>query len=196
LKQFIIILLTISSCTSFSQSTRQITKDFDGDKELDTVLIDSDLNKLFCSLSTNNYKRISSLEIRSLNFGNTLVETKKGFEFWNDYGRSGWINEFQYNSRLKKMQLIKISRTDYDIDRQKYGDEIRYGSGKSSINLLTKSYVGNFYTVVKDQLKKLPTITATMDFTETFLYCFNDDINFEFEKKCIALYEKAKKETP
>ena len=194
-QQFAILLILIVALVN-AQSTRQIIKDFDGDKKLDTVLIDSDTRKLLCALSTNNYNRISSLKIKSLNFGNTLVETKKGFEFWNDYGRSGWINEFQYNKKEKKMQLIKIRRTDYDRFRQKYRKELKKGSGKSSINLLTNKYVGNFYDELEGKLRKLPTITATMVFTETYLYCFSDAINFEFEKKCVALYEKAKKQTP
>ncbi|WP_452223593.1 hypothetical protein [Lacinutrix chionoecetis] len=196
MKHHLLLIIFLTTCIGFSQSTRAIIKDFDGDKKMDTVSIDSDARKLICALSSNNYKPISSLEIKSLNFGNTLVETKNGFEFWNDYGRSGWINEFEYNTEEKKMQLITMRRTDYDRDRHKFGPEVKHGSGKSSVNLLTNTYIGNFYDVSKNKLRKLPTITKPMVFTKTFLYCFSDAINFEFEKRCLELYEQAKKETP
>lgn len=193
MKQLVLLLSLTFFCPLIAQSNRQIAKDFDGDKIKDTVYIDSDLDKLVCLLSSNNFKKIESLKIRSLNFGNTLVETKNGFQFWNDYGRSGWINEFEYNAKEKKMQLIKIYRTDYDIDRQKYGEAVKNGSGKSSIDLRTNRYVGNFYDVHDGKLRQLPTIIKQLVFTDTFLYCFSDDINFEFENKCLKFYEKAKK---
>lgn len=187
----VLFILLVSAVGA--QSTREIIKDLDGDKKVDTVYIDSDLDKLFCLLSTNNYKKISSLEIKSLNFGNTLVETSKGFEFWNDYGRSGFINEFLYNKEIKKMQLVKIKRTDYNIDRNKYGQEVKYGSGKSSIDLIKNIYIGEFYDIYKGKLRKLPTINESMTLPKTYMDSFSDVIYFEFEKRCIALYEKAKK---
>tara|TARA_R110000751_G_scaffold135_1_gene521 strand:+ start:13227 stop:13811 length:585 start_codon:yes stop_codon:yes gene_type:complete len=193
MKQLVVIIPFIVFNITLAQSTRQITKDFDGDKKMDTVYIDSDLDKLICVLSSNNYKKIESLKIRSLNFGNTLVKTKNGFQFWNDYGRSGWINEFEYNNNVKKMQLIKIYRTDYDLNRHTYGDLVKNGSGKSSVDLKSNTYIGDFYDVYNGKLRKLPTITKQLIFTDTFLYCFSDDINFEFEKKCLQFYEEAKK---
>ncbi|WP_157632634.1 hypothetical protein [Cochleicola gelatinilyticus] len=189
------VLLMAVFFTGYSQSTRKIVKDFDGDFEPDTVYIDSDADKLFCILSSNNYRETASLEIRSMNFGNTLVDTPNGFEFRNDYGRSGFINEFEYDPTSGQMQLVKIKRTDYDIDRYKYGKEVRHGSGKSSIDLKTHSYKGDFYDVYKDKLRKLPTINSTIKFPITYLETFSDAIYFEFEKKCLALYEQAKKET-
>lgn len=192
MKQHLTLLLVVFANILHAQSIKEIVKDFDGDAIMDLVYIDSETNTLNYELSSNSFKVISSLEIRSLNFGNTLVETSNGFEFWNDYGRSGWINEFQYNPKEKKMQLIRIRRTDYDIDRVKYGEKVRYGSGTSRVDLLTNTYVGNFYDVFEGKLRKLPKIKAFMLFTETYLYCFSDAINFEFEQRCLELYEKAK----
>lgn len=190
----LILLVIVNSLQG--QSTREIVKDFDGDAIMDLVYIDSDSNTLNYKLSSNAFQVVSSLEISSLNFGNTLVETPNGFEFWNDYGRSGWINEFQYNPIEKKMQLIKIRRTDYDIDRFKFGEEVRYGSGKSSVDLIKHIYIGDFYQVFNGQLIKLPTIKSYMEFTETYLYCFSDAINFKFEERCVELYENAKQQMP
>ncbi|GHC50189.1 hypothetical protein [Ulvibacter litoralis] len=196
MKPILFLALFLISFAGISQSTREIIKDFDGDRIRDTVYIDSDLDKLFCVLSINDFKKTASQEIRSLNFGNTLVETPNGFEFWNDYGRSGFINEFKYDSKTRKMQLVKIKRTDYDIDRNKYGPEVRYGSGKTSINLVTNKYVGDFYVVRDEKLKKLPTIYSELVFPTTYLESFSDMIYFEYEKMCLELYEMAKKETP
>lgn len=194
MKSHFFLVLFFLSFLGFSQSTRFIVKDFDGDKIRDTVRIDSDADKLYLMLSTNSFKKIASQKIRRLNFGNTLEETAKGFEFWNDFGRSGFISEFQYNAKAKKMQLIKMKRTDYDIDYFKYGKAVRHGSGKSSVNLLTNQYVGDFYDVHNEALRKLPTIKETMYFPETYIDSFSDAINFEFERRCLLLYEKAKKQ--
>lgn len=154
--------------------------------------MDSDTKKLVCLLSIQHFKKMESQGIPSLNFGNTLVETKKGFEFWNDYGRSGFINEFLYNKVTNKMQLIKITRTDYDISWTKYGEKVKGGSGKSTINLLTNDYIGNFYAVIDEKLIKLPLINAKIVFPETTIENFSDAIYFDFEKKCITLYEEQK----
>lgn len=101
-------LLFFIAITNFvlAQSTRKIVKDLDGDSKKDTIRIDSDKNILICTLSTQNYREIKSKEIKKLNFGNTLVSTKKGFEFWNDYDRSGFRCLFEYNPIDKKIQLI------------------------------------------------------------------------------------------
>lgn len=195
MKAILILLLIGISTPVFAQSTRRIVKDFDGDHKKDTVYIDSDSAQLFCSLSTNKYKKVASERIRILNFGNTLVSIPGGFEFWNDYGRSGFINEFRYNAKAKKMQLVEIRRTDYAISYSEYGNQVRGGSGKSSINLVTHKYTGNFYDVHNGKLRKLPTINSEMIFPETFLNTFSDAIYYDFERKCVALYEKRKKET-
>ncbi|MET6996722.1 hypothetical protein [Chitinophaga defluvii] len=191
----LLFLVILPIHTIFAQSVQKIVKDLDGDLKKDTIYIDSDLDKLFCILSTNKYKPVESLKIQILNFGNMLAPTKNGFEFWNDYGRSGFINEFKYNPKTKKVQLIRITRTDYDISYTDFGEKVRNGSGKSSINLLTNKYVGNFYDVHNGKLRKLPTIYAEMIIPETNIEDFNDGLYFDYEKRCVALYEKRKKET-
>lgn len=193
MKKILIVILILLSKNIFGQTTRKIVKDLDGDGKKDSVYIDSDVDKLFCSLSTDKYKKIASKRIARLNFGNTLVSTKNGFEFWNDFGRSGFINEFKYNHKTKKMQLILIKRTDYDISYTEYGDKVRGGSGKSSINLLTNQYIGNFYDVYQGKLRKLPAIKAQIIIPETNLDNFSADVYTDFEQECIALYEAAKK---
>ncbi|HEX7756811.1 MAG TPA: hypothetical protein VF421_15770 [Niabella sp.] len=170
----------------FGQSVREIVKDFDGDSIKDTARIDSDTRTIICLLSTQNYKKIQSGEIHKLNFGNTLVPTKKGFEFWNDFDRSGFRCVFEYAAKAKQMRLVQMRRID-DILSFDYGGKAK---GKSSINLLTNEYVGNSYTVVQGKLKKLPTIKTKMVFPITYLETFDDTLCFEYEAKCLSLYQK------
>lgn len=191
----VLFLMMLSTNTIFAQSVQRIVKDLDSDLKKDTIYIDSDLDRFFCLLSTNKYKSVGSKRIQILNFGNMLAPTKNGFQFWNNYGRSEFINEFRYNPKTKKVQLIKITRIDYDITYTDFGERVRNGSGKSTIDLLTNKYVGNFYDVHKGKLRKLPTIYAEIIIPGTNIEDFSDALYFDYEKKCIALYEKCKRET-
>ncbi|HEU4496388.1 MAG TPA: hypothetical protein VFR70_04990 [Flavobacterium sp.] len=188
MKKTILFFLIVFSVSAFGQSTRKIVRDFDGDLKKDTVRIDSDKKVLVCRLSAQKYKKTESGEIYRLNFGNTLVPLKNGFEFWNDFGRSGFQCVFEYSQKLKKFQLVKMRRIDDDL-RHDYGEKAK---GKSSVNLLTGEYAGDFYEAYQKKLRKMPTIKAKMNFPETYLETFSDILCFEYEKKCVALYEKNK----
>jgi hypothetical protein len=185
------LLLTLLSVTVSAQSTRRIVKDFDYDLKKDTVYINSDSDQLECRLSTQKYKKIVSGKIWRLNFGNTLVATKKGFEFWNDYGRSGFISVFEYNKKEKKMQLVKMKRTDYQLSGTYSGEN----GGTSSVDLVTNRYMAQFNVVRNNKIVKLPVITAEMVFPKTYLETFSDDINFSYEAKCVALYNSYQAKT-
>lgn len=182
----ILFLLTIVSATAFGQSTRRLVKDFDHDLKKDTVYINSDTKTLFCRLSSQKFKKIESQKIWKLNFGNTLVATKNGFEFWNDYGRSGFISVFAYNRIEKKMQLVKMKRTDYEVSGTYSGEN----GGTSSVDLLTNKYTAQFNVVRNKKIVKLPVIHTEMVFPKTYLQTFSDDINFDYEAKCVALYNQ------
>jgi hypothetical protein len=188
-KKIFFLLLIIISNSFFGQTTRKIVKDFDGDLKNDTVRIDSDSKKLICLLSTQKFKKVESGEIQRLNFGNTLLSTKKGFEFWNDFDRSGFKCVFIYNQKAKKMQLIQMRRVD-DILSYDFGEKSK---GLSTVNLITNKYVGNFYQLYHKKLLKMPTINAEMIFPKTYLETFSDILCFDYESKCLVLYEKNKK---
>ncbi len=170
-----------------AQTTRKIVKDFDGDGKKDSVFIDSDKDILMLWLSTQKYKRIESKEITRLNFGNTLEASKKGFEFWNDYDRSGFISVFEYDEIAKKMRLVQMRRSDDLLGRDDSNQELY----ESSVNLITNKYVGVIKTRVKGKVVK-QIINADMVFPKTYLDTFTDLINFDFQAKCIALYNKNK----
>ncbi|MGU3373618.1 hypothetical protein [Chryseobacterium sp. M5A1_1a] len=189
MKKVSLLLLISLSVSAFGQSTREIIKDLDGDSIKDTIRIDSDSRTLICFLSTQKFKKIQSGVIQRLNFGNTLEPTKKGFEFWNDFDRSGFRCVFEYDAKAKKMKLVQMRRVD-DILRYDYGEKSK---GYSSINLLTNEYIGNFYKVSHGKLQKMPTIKAKMTFPVTYLETFDDVLCFEYEKKCLALYKENEK---
>ncbi|TDG36429.1 hypothetical protein EZJ43_07880 [Pedobacter changchengzhani] len=185
MKYYCLFLLLLLVNLASAQTTRKIVKDFDGDGKKDSVFIDSKKDMLMVWLSTQKYKRVESKEITHLNFGNTLVETKKGFEFWNDYDRSGWINVFEYNKTAKKMQLVQMRRSDDMLGR----DDPNQNLYKSTVNLLTNKYVGVVETEMKGKVVE-KFINAEMIFPKTYLETFSDAINFDYQEKCIGLYNK------
>ncbi|RZJ87448.1 MAG: hypothetical protein EOO20_16035 [Chryseobacterium sp.] len=187
MKNYLLIFFLSISNLAFTQTTRKIVKDFDGDGKKDSVFIDSDKDILMLWLSTQRYKRVESKEITHLNFGNTLVETKKGFEFWNNYDRSGFISVFEYDKNAKKMKLVQMRRSDDMLGRDDPNQELY----ESSVNLITNKYVGIIKTRVKGKVVN-QIINADLDFPKTYLEKFSDLINFDYQAKCIALYNKNK----
>ena len=187
MKYFTPFLFLILANTAFAQTTRKIVKDLDGDGKKDSVFIDSDKDILMLWLSTQKYKRVESKEITHLNFGNTLVATTKGFEFWNDYDRSGFISVFAYDKIAKKMRLVQMRRSDDKLGR----DNSNEGLYESSVNLITNKYVGIIRTKIKGKVIKT-IINAELVFPKTYLETFSDLINFDYQAKCIALYNKNK----
>lgn len=189
MKKIFFILVVLMSNSFFGQTTRKIVKDFDGDQKNDTIRIDSNSRTLICRLTSQKFKKVESKEIEKLNFGNTLLATKSGFEFWNDFDRSGFKCVFAYNKTVKKMQLIEMRRVD-DILSSDYGTKFK---GLSTVNLITNKYVGNFYQVYNKKILKMPTINSKMVLPETYLETFSDILCFDYESKCLALYNKNKK---
>lgn len=187
MKYYIILTFLLLGHIAFAQTTRKIVKDFDVDGKKDSVFIDSDKKILTLWLSTQKYKRIESKKITHLNFGNTLVETKKGFEFWNDYDRSGFISVFEYDTSAKRMQLVQMRRTDDVLARDNPNEDLY----ESSVNMFTNKYVGVIKTEVMGKVVKT-IINAELVFPKTYLETFGDAINFDYEAKCIALYNKNK----
>ncbi|RZK18792.1 MAG: hypothetical protein EOO86_09290, partial [Pedobacter sp.] len=181
---FLFLLLFLTFAVS-AQSTRRLVKDFDGDLKKDSVWIDDDKKVLILRLSSQKYKKLESKPIYYLNFGNTLVATKSGFEFWNNYDRSGFISVFKYSKTAKKMQLVQMRRTDDILGR----DHPNEGLFESSIDLVTNKYVGVIKREVKGKTVKT-FINSEITYPKTYLETFGDAINFDYQEKCIAEYEK------
>jgi len=184
----IIIIFTLTICTNFSFGQNKLVKDIDNDGKNDSVFVDVEKSTIVCILSTLNYKSVSSKPIEILNEPSGITETKNGFEFFNDWMRAGYKNQFRYNTQTKKIQLIGMSR--YEI-----GNAANDGSGESSVNLLTGDYIGNwnYSDQETDILIKIPTIKTKMKFKNINFEDFAEETYFNYAEKCAELYHKHKK---
>lgn len=183
-----IIILTLTIVTNLTFGQNKLVKDLDNDSRNDTVFIDIEKSTIVCKLSILNYKPLSSKPIEILNEPHGIIETKDGFVFANDWMRAGYKNQFRYNSKTKKIQLIGMSRYEF-------GNAVNDGSGESSVNLLTGDYIGNwnYYDLQKDSLIKIPTIKTKMTFKTIYLEEFHDETYFTYAERCAKLYNKHKK---
>ena len=167
----------------------KLLKDLDNDGIRDTVYLSVEDSTIVCRLSTQNFAKIASKPIEILNTQSGVSETQNGFQFFNDWMRAGYKNQFRYNPKTKKMQLIGMSRYEF-------GNAANDGSGESSVNLLTGDYIGNWnYSAWEDEdikLVKIPTIKTKMYFKTINLEDFSQDTYFDYSKKDADLYHKHK----
>ena len=182
-----ITILTLIILTNSIYGQNKLIKDIDNDGIKDTVFVNAEKSTIVCKLSTLDYKSISSKPIEILNEFSGIIETKNGFEFFNDWMRAGYKNQFRYNSKTKKIQLIGMSRYEF-------GNAANDGSGESSVNLLTGNYIGNwnYYDMEKDILIKIPTTKTKMKYKIINLENFSDETYFSYAEKCAELYHKNK----
>jgi len=183
-----LIFLLLLPIFSFAQ---KLIKDIDFDGKQDSVYMDEKESRIVCRLSSQNFKKIKSKPIEILNEMSGIVDAKNGFAFFNDWMRAGYKNQFRYNKKTKKVQLIGISRYEF-------GTVVGNGSGESSVNLLTNHYIGNwnyfddFANNEEGELVKMPTIKTKMKFKEINLEDFEEDTYFGFADRCSELYYQQK----
>jgi hypothetical protein len=186
----IILIVLLFPIVSFGQE--KLINDIDNDNVVDTTYLDTATSTIICKLSTKNFKAVSSKPIEILNSNSGIIETKNGFTFFNDWMRSGYKNQFRYNAKTKKIQLIGMSRYEF-------GPANNDGSGESSVNLLTAEYIGNwnYYDYLANneegELVKIPTIKAIMKFKIINLEDFEEEVYFGYSERCAELYHKHKK---
>lgn len=180
----LILFFILNQAAVFGQA---FIKDIDFDGINDTVYIDIEKSTIICKLSTENFKPISSKPIEILNLSSGIMDAKNGFIFYNDWMRAGYKNQFRYNTKTKKVQLIGMSQ-------YAYGNAANDGSGESSVNLLTNDYIGNwnFFDLESDKLIKIPTIKTKMKFGIINLEDFSEDTYFDYDEKSSELYYKNK----
>lgn len=169
----------------------KLIKDVDFDGINDTVFLNVEKSTIVCQLSSQKFVKISSQPINILNEISGINDTKNGFEFFNDWMRSGYKNQFRYNKKTKKIQVIGMSRYEF-------GNAANDGSGESSVNLLTDDYTGNWNYFdnlannEKGELVKIPTIRTKMKFKTIYLETFNENTYFNYGDNCTKLYLKNK----
>jgi len=184
----LIFVITFATQISFAQ---KLVKDIDFDGKQDSVYMDVKESRIVCRLSSQNFKKIKSKPIKILNEMSGIVDAKNGFAFINDWMRAGYKNHFRYNKKTKKIQLIGMSRYEF-------GTVVGNGSGKSSVNLLTNHYIGNWNYFddlannEEGELVKMPTIKTKMKFEEINLEDFEENTYFGFSERCSELYYEQK----
>jgi len=165
-----------------------LIKDLDGDGIMDSVYMEN--SRVTCCLSTQNFKKTQNHEIEILNYMSYISDVKNGFYFENHWMRAGYKNQFRYDSKAKRIQLIGMSRYEF-------GNVANDGSGESSINLLTNDYIGDwsYFDEGKEELIKIPTIKTKMSFGKIYLEDFSEETYFGFAEKCAELYHIHKEKT-
>nr|WP_121273196.1 hypothetical protein [Pedobacter schmidteae] len=190
IKSAITLIFLFTQMFAFGQEI--LVKDIDNDGLKDTVYVDPTKSTIVCKLSAMFFKPVSSKPIETLNVSSGILKTKNGFEFFNDWMRAGYKNQFRYNAKTRKIQLIGMSRYEF-------GNAVQDGSGESSTNLLTGDYIGNwnYYDHLANnedgKLVTIPTIKAKMKFEVINLEDFGEEIYFNYGKRCAKLYDKHKK---
>ncbi|SOD18344.1 hypothetical protein [Pedobacter xixiisoli] len=179
-KAFITTILSIVYLSAFSQE--KLVKDIDFDGKKDTIYVDETESKIICRLSTQNFRKLKSGTIETLHANSPVEGTKNGFEFRNNWMRSGYAMQFRYEKNEKRIRLIGMS--DYA-----FGNAAGDGSGESSINLLTGDYIGlwNYYdhnaNNEKGALIKIPAAKAKIYLKKTYLEDIGDNIYYTFTEK-------------
>jgi len=146
----------------FEAQEIKLSKDLDGDKVADKVYLDVESNRFVCELSSQKFKKVFSGPFEE-EADISLRATKNGFEIGVNYMRAGHSYQFQYERETKKIRLI-------GMDRYEFGPANNDGSGKSSVNLLTRQYIAdwNFYDAQNEELVKIPTVKKKMDFPKIY----------------------------
>ncbi|GHV43952.1 hypothetical protein FACS1894180_4560 [Bacteroidia bacterium] len=179
----------------------ELVKDLDGDMQKDTVYTEyvlsndasaQNYSRIVYRLSSQNFQKIQSQKIKIDYWGFPEIEsgitsTKNGFEFFVNYTRNGNKAQFRYDKQAKKIRLIGMAR--YEI-----GTFDRNGEGKSSVNLLTNQYIGEWYAVDYnlEKLFKIPTIKSKMFFGKIYLDDFSEETFSDYAQKCSNLRYKHK----
>jgi len=203
MKKTVMILSALAFIAGSLQAQEILIKDLDGDGITDTVRIkeskiddENSLARFICLLSSHRFEEIKSQPINIPHFANTVVEvgvtsTKSGFEIFTNEAFMGFREQkaqFRFDRQTGKMQLIGMTNAS---SGNAEGDD----KGKSSVNLLTGDYIGDWYLLEPnlEKLVKIPTIKAKMNFGKIY---FEDFINtlFKYEKECNELrYEQQRK---
>lgn len=162
-----------------------VWKDLDHDGVKDSCIYDPNRSVIICKLSTQQFKVMRSKPDLTQEWNAGIRATKNGFEFYENHNRAGCANQFQYDDQTKKIRLIGMSRYEF-------GNAANDGSGKSSVNLLTNDYIGewNYYNLIRQKLIKMATIRTKMYFPKVTLENYDGGLQGEYAEKCSALYYK------
>ncbi|UQB68674.1 hypothetical protein [Epilithonimonas zeae] len=158
-KKFL-ILLTFP--TLFFAQEKMLSADFDGDNIKDKVYLDSNNGAVVYQLSSQKFNKVSSDQFEDS--GEIFFDkAKNGFKVNLNQMRAGYTYQFRYEKETGKMRLI-------GMERYEFGPANNDGSGESSVNLLTNTYIGewNYFDDNKTKLVKMPPIKKKMVLPKTY----------------------------
>lgn len=180
-----LLFLFIFPSLIFAQENK-LTADFDGDKVADKVYLDSKIGAVVYELSSQKFKKVSSDGFED-NGEIFFDKTKNGFKVKISQMRSGNSYQFRYEKESAKMRLI-------GMERYEFGPANNDGSGESSVNLLTNTYIGewNYFDNEKIKLIKIPTVKKKMVFPKTYFDTLKNEFSTYVEKD-VAYYLAEKK---
>lgn len=187
MKKSVIFFIIMSGNLFFGQNI--INKDLDFDGVEDRVFIDSAKSVIVCELSTQNFKPLQSKFLGEINDQSGVIDSKDGFSFIVNWMRAGHTNQFRYNKKTKKIQLIGMSRYEFGY----FGN----GAGESSLNLLTSTYIGNWEindylgNGEEGEIIKIP-IRTDIKMKSVYLEDFGEEIPDWYSTVCTAIFQKKK----
>ena len=170
-KSFFFLLLF--PCLIFAQD-QKLSADFDGDHITDKIY--SDNGTVVYQLSSQKFKKVSSSNF--IDSGEIFFDkTKSGFKISLNEMRASSSYQFRYEKESGKMRLI-------GMEREEFGPANNDGSGESSVNLLTNTYIGewNYFDNEKVKLVKMPTIKKKMVFPKTYFDTMKNEFSTYMEK--------------
>lgn len=188
-KKILFALVMLFHASAFAQE--KLVKDIDFDGKNDTVYIDQDEGTIVCRLSSQNFKKLKSKAMEVTSDNSSIKATRNGFEFRNNWMRSGYAGQFRYEKAEKRIRLIGITA-------YAFGNAANDGSGEESANLLTGDYIGNWHYYDhlanngKGELVKIPTIKAKLKFEKIYLEEFNEESYYSYSTQLEKIVEKYK----
>lgn len=180
------LLLILTFPTLFSAQEKMLSADFDGDSIKDKVYLDSNSSSVVYQLSSQKFKKVLSDHFEDS--GEIFFDkTKNGFKINLNQMRASNSYQFRYEKETGKMRLI-------GMEREEFGPANNDGSGESSVNLLTNTYIGewNYFDDNKMKLVKMPPIKKKMVFPKTYFDSLGNVFSTYIDKDT-SYYLKEKK---
>lgn len=170
-----LFLFFIVPTMSFAQK-EIISEDFDGDKITDKIYVDEAGGTVTYELSSQKFKKVSTEDFRD-NGEIFLIPAKNGFKINLNQMRSGNSYQFRFEKSTEKMKLIGMQRFGF-------GPANNDGSGESSVNMLTNSYIAdwNYYDLDKSELIKIPTIRKKMKLPKAYFNNLDNAFSMYIDK--------------
>jgi hypothetical protein len=180
-KIFIFFFLSLSLLT-YAKET--VVKDFDGDGKYDKIVLNKKTKTIDYFLSTQDYKKQSSLIFTDFNDESNLIETKNGFIFETNINDILYSSIFKYDKKGNNLVLIALKRKIISND---FSTE----NGESSIDTVSKEFIGKWNSLDKNTNKviALPTLKTKTDLESITLNNFNDAYISKFNQQSVAFYK-------